>query len=87
MVAAVGFGVAVLSALLIREPAREFPTANDSGAAPVAKDTGGAGEESEERDSFKEALAIVFQSNTVRLVSSPPPFLSLRALGTAASEY
>lgn len=59
--------MAVLSALLIREPAREFPTANDSSAATVAK--GDAGEESEERESFREALGIVFQSNTVKLVS------------------
>lgn len=36
--------VAVLSALLIREPTREFPTTNDSGAAAVAKgDAGGGG--------------------------------------------
>lgn len=67
VVAAVGFAVAVLSALLIREPAREFPTNTDSAAAAVAK--GDAGEESEERESFREALAIVFQSTTVKLAS------------------
>lgn len=73
MVAAVGVAVAVLSALLIREPAREFPVANESDAATSAKDDaavegGAAGEESEERESFREALGIVFQSDTVKLV-------------------
>ncbi|CAM9915556.1 unnamed protein product [Ectocarpus fasciculatus] len=74
VVAAVGVAVAVLSALLIQEPAREFPTAGDPGAGDNTaaksgdKGGGGAGEESEERESFQEALGIVFKSNTVRLV-------------------
>lgn len=77
VVAAVGLAIAVLSALLIREPAREFPTAKGSGAAAV-KGAGGAAQEglaaaaaeeqAEERESFREALGIVFQSNTVKLV-------------------
>lgn len=69
-----GLAVAVLSALLIREPAREFPAADKSSAAAVTEgdavaEGGAAGEASEERESFKEALGIVFQSNTVKLVS------------------
>ncbi|CAB1106720.1 unnamed protein product [Ectocarpus sp. CCAP 1310/34] len=74
VVAAVGVAVAVLSALLIQEPAREFPTAGEPGAGDNTAATGGdkggggAGEESEERESFQEALGIVFKSNTVRLV-------------------
>ncbi|CAN0270584.1 unnamed protein product [Pylaiella littoralis] len=77
VVAAVGLAIAVLSALLIREPAREFPTAKGSGAAAV-KGAGGAAQEglaavaaeeqAEERESFREALGIVFQSNTVKLL-------------------
>lgn len=66
--------IAVLSALLIQEPAREFP------AAAAVKGDGGEGQEGlvaakdrqqqpEERESFREALGIVFQSNTVKLVS------------------
>lgn len=92
--AAVGVAVAVLSALLIQEPAREFPTAGEPGAGDNAatksgdKGGGGAGEESEERESFQEALGIVFNSNTVRLVRKwvvhadcirhPSPSVSLR---------
>lgn len=78
VVAAVGLAIAVLSALLIREPEREFPAA---AAAAVKGDGGDAGQEGlvaaeeqqqqqpEERESFREALGIVFQSNTVKLVS------------------
>ncbi|CAM9968696.1 unnamed protein product, partial [Hapterophycus canaliculatus] len=71
VVAAVGLAVAVLSALLIQEPEREFPTAVDkvTSAVPAAKNSardggdkmvatpsldGGPGEESEERESFRE---------------------------------
>ena len=103
--AAVGFAIALLSALLIQEPAREFSPAepavgakegaasNKSGddaaeppkasaAAVDAVDQKGAGglvsprgggeggvEQAEDRESFQEALRIVFQSNTARLVS------------------
>lgn len=84
MVAAVGFGVAVLSALLIREPAREFPAANDSAEAAVTKGDAGEESESEERESFREALGIVFQSNTVKLVSSLSR--SLCALGAVSEQ-
>lgn len=85
VVAAVGLAVAVLSALLIQEPEREFPASAEKGTSVVAasktggKDGGdkmvalpglGEGEESEERESFREALGIVFQSNTVKLVST-----------------
>ena len=103
--AAVGFAIALLSALLIQEPAREFSPAepavgakegaalNKSGddaaeppkasaAAVDAVDQKGAGElvsprgggeggveQAEDRESFQEALRIVFQSKTARLVS------------------
>lgn len=79
--AAVGLAIAVLSALLIQEPAREFPAAKESGASAVVggskdRDRNAAQEgvaatmeQPEERESFREALGIVFESNTVKLVS------------------
>lgn len=111
VVAAVGFAIAILSALLIQEPAREFPAeavgaksaVSESGDAAeptkaaainavlkeavggqggaegaegacagelVSPEGGGeGGQQAEERESFQEALRIVFQSNTAKLVS------------------
>lgn len=105
VVATVGFAIAILSALLIREPMRESGggvaqesavsqgdasqgaesqggTSAAAGAPDAAlkktydEGVGGATAEeaalleggAEERESFREALGIVFQSNTVKLV-------------------
>lgn len=100
-----GFAIAILSALLIQEPEREFP-AEAVGAKSAVSESGDAAEPTkatainavvkeavggqggaesaegtrggelvspegggEERESFQEALRIVFQSNTAKLVS------------------
>lgn len=104
--AAVGFAIAILSALLIQEPARESSTEVGAGAKGAVSGSGDAAElpkvaamdavvvkeavggadaegastgglvspegeeQAEERESFQEALRIVFQSNTAKLVST-----------------
>lgn len=106
VVAAVGFAIAILSALLIQEPAREFAADVGGGAKGAVSESGDAAElpkaaaaidavvkeavggggaegasagelvspegegQAEERESFQEALRIVFQSNTAKLVSA-----------------
>lgn len=125
VVATVGFAIAVLSALLIREPMRESgggvvqesavsqgdasqgaesrggtsaaPSAVAAGAPDAARkkayDEGVEGVTAEEaalveggaeaRESFREALGIVFQSNTVKLVRPAvrkPPQVQPRVL-------
>lgn len=92
VVAAVGFAIALLSAILIQEPAREFeggvagnlqeavkPAVEKAVAVVDAVVKGDSDEgigkaedavEDDTRESFREALGIVFQSNTVKLVSA-----------------
>ncbi|CAM9870673.1 unnamed protein product, partial [Laminaria digitata] len=75
VVAAVGFAIAILSALLIQEPAREFSADGAEGAhAGELVSPGEGGEQAEERESFQEALRIVFQSNTAKLLFAATAF-------------
>lgn len=93
VVAAAGFSVALVAALLIREPEREFSKGGVGEKGPVSESdqatapsssvmksetiqgVGGEKEglaegdaDEETRESFREALAIVFESRTVKLV-------------------
>ena len=84
VVATAGFAIALLSAVIIREPEREFFGGGAAGGKSAKKTTETAthivaeekdalskrSTDGEQRESFSEALAIVFKSNTVKLVGT-----------------
>ncbi|CAM9252164.1 unnamed protein product [Ascophyllum nodosum] len=88
VVATAGFAIALLSAVIIREPEREFFGGGAAGGKSAKKTTETAthivaeekdalskrSTDGEQRESFSEALAIVFKSNTVKLLFAATAF-------------